>query len=76
MSDLSEILTVFGTFKDYESAKLAIDMRIGKGVHTRKIYSPGLLGFAQYLQGYYLLYVSDAAIVGNIASIYIEEFRS
>ena len=68
MSNLSEVLSVLGTFKDYVSAKAAVEMKLNELPVAEKIYTPGLLGFARFLQGYYLLYVSDASIVGNLAS--------
>lgn len=43
---------------------------------SRKIYTPGLLGFARFLQGYYLLYLTDASVVGNLAGHKIYQIRS
>ena len=68
MSDLTEVLSLVGTFRDYESAKAAIEAKFDRNSRCRKIYTPGLLGFARFLQGYYLLYVTDAVVVGNLAS--------
>lgn len=76
MSNLTEILSVVGTFKDYEAAKAALEVKLGGSTRFRKIYSPGILGFARFLQGYYLLYVSDAAVVGNLASHRIYEITN
>jgi len=67
-SSLAETLTVLGPFKNYEAAKAAIESRLERTSRCRKVYTPGLLGFARFLQGYYLLYVSDAVVVGNLAS--------
>jgi hypothetical protein len=57
-------LKVLGTFKTFVDARASVLSKVSRGANLKKIYTPGILGLARFLQGFYLVYVTTAEAVG------------
>lgn len=66
MSSLTEIVTSCGNFSTFEATRTFISSKVPSYSTVRKQYIGGIVGFARFLQGYYLIYASETEIVGRL----------
>lgn len=50
--------------------------KVSKNTHLKKIYIPGIMGLARFLQGFYLVIVTAAEVVGDIGGNPFPQFRA